>query len=256
MDDQNPSGLRRQAQGPDFARLEQDEELYAQLQHSNFNELLLKPLRDDLYVYGWRCLRAWMCDGSITARCAKLDVALSTFPSEVEAMRRRGDLRDELAVDTLVQAMERFVRVALRQGEWNPHRGSTMRTYFVNGCLHQFRETFKKWSVRYRKHLFEVSASVLHLEERGEVGFDEVVMQREALGTILRHANKEAAAICALILHGGATHKEIGAELGMTSRAVEGQMRRLRTTALRLKRAGAIDVPYGPAVLRPTGGER
>ncbi|WP_436847745.1 hypothetical protein [Streptomyces avermitilis] len=70
------------------------------------------------------------------------------------------------------------------------------------------------------------------------------VIYRWTVQRILRDATWEARAICSLLYQQKMTQKEIGDALGMTSRAVEGHMRRLRLHAARLTSLGEIDALY------------
>ncbi|MDX3265568.1 hypothetical protein PV336_41465 [Streptomyces sp. MI02-2A] len=72
----------------------------------------------------------------------------------------------------------------------------------------------------------------------------DAAIYRWTVQRILQDATWEARAICSLIYQQKMTQKEIGDELGMTSRAVEGHMRRLRTHAQMLTARGEIDAPY------------
>ena len=65
----------------------------------------MKHLRDDLWVYGWRCLRAWMRDGTIIEKCGERDVPLGARYFEVEILKRRGDIRDEIAHKSVESAV-------------------------------------------------------------------------------------------------------------------------------------------------------
>lgn len=69
------------------------------------------------------------------------------------------------------------------------------------------------------------------------------VADRDTIRRILAEATPDAAAICVLKYEEPElTYREIGARLGgMTSRAVEGQLLRLRAVAHRLAREGKID---------------
>ncbi|MFF4268056.1 hypothetical protein ACWGCK_20995 [Streptomyces virginiae] len=58
-------------------------------------------------------------------------------------------------------------------------------------------------------------------------------------------AGPEVRAICGCIWEAKMTHKEIGDELGISSRAVEGHMRRLRARAKLMVAKGEIEPLYG-----------
>ncbi|MFJ9729274.1 hypothetical protein ACIRP3_41680 [Streptomyces sp. NPDC101209] len=72
---------------------------------------------------------------------------------------------------------------------------------------------------------------------------------------ILQDATWEARAICGLIYEQKMFQKEITDEPGMTSLAVEGHMRQLRTHAKTLAARGEIDASYGRITTAKAGGQ-
>ncbi|MFE2318411.1 hypothetical protein ACFXC8_35815 [Streptomyces sp. NPDC059441] len=109
-----------------------------------------------------------------------------------------------------------------------------MRTYFVKTCLYAFRDVFKKWFFSYRRRLFEAADAIAAEPYEGIFGpvyvrsSDDTFVLQDTIQRILEGAGPEVRAICGLIWESKVTQKAIGAELGMTSRMVEGHMARLR----------------------------
>ncbi|WP_405863489.1 hypothetical protein [Streptomyces sp. NBC_00005] len=95
-------------------------------------------LTNDLWQYGWRCLRKWMKEGTIAARCKANNVPLTCFDSEVQELRRNSYLREDLAAAAVAEAVQYFVDVSKPRGYWKPHKGASMRTYFMHDCLYRF----------------------------------------------------------------------------------------------------------------------
>jgi DNA-directed RNA polymerase specialized sigma24 family protein len=227
-------------------QLAADRALYERLQHDKFVGRAMEQLRQELWVYGWKVLRAWMRDGTLVEKCGERHIPVPARWHEIETLKQRSDIRDEIAHDAVQGAVALFTEEFLPAGQWDPDKGATMRTYFTVTCMFAFRDAFKKWASSHRRHLAMTASNVL---DGGRVGRnlppDEAAVYRWTIQRILQDATWEARAICSLIYEQKMTQKEIGDELGMTSRAVEGHMRRLRTRARTLTARGEIEALYG-----------
>ncbi|OEJ20788.1 hypothetical protein AR457_41670 (plasmid) [Streptomyces agglomeratus] len=227
-------------------KLEADRALYARLQRCDFTGWEMDLLREDLWLYGWKCLSAWMKDGTIVAKCGERDIPVPARWFEVEMLTRSGDLRDGMVHASVEGAVRIFTEQYLPGGRWDPDKGATMRTYFLRTCMYAFRDVFRSWSHTYRRSLVETAQPLVdaHLYAR-HGSYEDATVFRETIQRIMKNAGREKRAICGLIWETKMSHKEIGKELGMTSRAVEGHMRRLRARAELLVANGEIEAPYG-----------
>ncbi|WP_328418528.1 hypothetical protein OG542_40255 (plasmid) [Streptomyces violaceus] len=238
-------------------KLEADRALYERLQQRDFTGWEWELLRDDLWVYGWRILRAWMKDGTIIAKCGERGIVVPARWPEVETLTRRGDLRDEVAHEAVERAVKTFTEEYLPNGRWDPAKGATMRTYFARTCMYAFRDAYKNWAFGYRRNLFAAVSPLmdanLYAPGASYGGFEDTTAFQEAVQRILENAGPEVRAICGCIWETKMSQKEIGAELGMTARAVEGHMSRLRGRAKVLVARGEIEVPYGRARMAKAG---
>lgn len=226
--------------------LEEDRARYERLRLCNFQGPEMDLLREDLWSYGWRNLRAWMRDGTIFEKCRALDAFVSARWTERETLARRADDRDEIAHISTERAVRWFSEKLLPEGAWDPAKGATMRTYFTGTCVFTFRDAFNGWSRTYRQNLLFTSDRLLVYASRTSpnLSYEDSVAFREAIQRILAGATPEVRAICGCLWEAKMSQKEIGNELGMTSRAVEGHMRRLRTRARRLVAKDEIDALY------------
>jgi hypothetical protein len=109
-------------------RCTDDRELLARLQDARFEGPLLEQLVNDLWQYGWRCLRRWMRDGTITAQCKTKGIPLTCFDNETTELQRSSELREDLAATAVGDAVRYFVETSLPCGYWKPHKGASMRT--------------------------------------------------------------------------------------------------------------------------------
>ncbi|MEF2530026.1 hypothetical protein [Streptomyces sp. CS62] len=226
-------------------KLKADRALYERLQQGGFAGLEMDLLREDLWLYGWKCLRAWMKDGTIIEKCGERGIAVPARWHEVEALTRRGDLRDEIAHNAVEYAVKTFTEEYLPEGRWDPDKNATMRTYFIGTCMFAFRDFFKNWFYSYRRSLFSAANPLVAADLYAPYGtYEDTTVLQQTIQRILENAGPEARAICGCIWETKMTQKEIGDELGMTSRAVEGHMRRLRARAKLLVAKGEIEALY------------
>ncbi|MFE3584522.1 sigma-70 RNA polymerase sigma factor region 4 domain-containing protein [Streptomyces vinaceus] len=208
-----------------------------------------RELHDELWVYGWRVMRAWMRDGTVIARCRLKGFRFPAPYTEVEEMMQRVDVRDEIAHTCVSKAVESFLSDLEKEDFWDAHQGATLRTYFIGRCLMLFGDAYRKWASPYRRRL-EAAADgiwrgIAPVPDRQVPGlsFDEMITLQESLTQILRGASKEDRAICRLILTHDATQEQIAKQLGTTRKAVERRMAKLRARAHDLAAVGVITMP-------------
>lgn len=238
-------------EAPPAPALERDRQLYAELLRAEFRGPRYDVFAEKLWTYGIRTLTAWMRAGTITGQCHRYNVAFDASEIELSILARSSETREALAVDSIAAAAPRFLQRSLIDGEWNPNKGASMFTYFVGGCVMAFGDVFKAWSRKRRREVELLSSGLLNSGDAatrfpGQLSLfedpAETVASRDTLRRILAEATPEAAAICTLMLrHPELNHRQIGARLGgMTARAVEGQLHRLRRTAHGLATTGKI----------------
>ncbi|MFJ3310472.1 hypothetical protein ACIPSA_47405 [Streptomyces sp. NPDC086549] len=239
---------------PPSPTLEQDRELYAELVRAKFSGPRYEIFTQELWTYGIRTLTAWMRTGVIVQHCYRYNVAFAASEIELAILNRNSEVREALAVDSVAAAAPRFVERALRGSEWDPDKGASLFTFFVGGCVMAFGDVFRNWSRKRRREVGLTASGLLNSAEAGVVFpgqlslFDdpaETVASRDTLRRILNEATPEAAAICTLMLRRPELdQRQIGALLGgMSARAVEGQLRRLRSTARGLAASGKVSRP-------------
>nr|WSX54162.1 sigma-70 family RNA polymerase sigma factor [Streptomyces sp. NBC_00974] len=230
-------------------RLATDRDLYEQLQADRFTGLGFEQLREDLWVYGWRVMRSWMRDGTVIERCRERRIFFAAPYTEVEEMMRRTDVRDEIAHECVAHAVTTFMAALPHPQSWDPDRGATMRTYFIGRCLMSFRDAYQRWAGTNRKLLgiaidgYWRNTGDIPDRPAHALTPAEMIVLRDTLDQILDGASMEERAICRLILFYGATQEEIAEQLGITRKAVERRLARVRGRARALAAAGQIIVP-------------
>lgn len=238
---------------PEALQAEQD--LLERLRTAGFEGPATQQLEAELWRYGWHCLRKWMKDGNIAARCKAKGVRLKCLDQEVTELQRSAELREDLAAAAVGEAVMYFMDYSLKRGYWKPRKGASMRTYFIHDCLYKFRDAFNAWARPRRRQIEALAGTVLDLGST-QPGFEEQVELRDAVRRILQRSPAEAAAIAAMLYREPCTQKEIGAQLNLSVRSVEGYLRRMRSLAREMQRRGDIEVPPSICSVRTARGYR
>ncbi|MEV4477277.1 MULTISPECIES: hypothetical protein [Nonomuraea] len=198
-------------------------------------------------------LKGMIRTGAIKRLCFEKDVVLVMSDDEQRALRLSLEDRDQLAVDSIIGAIEYFRRKVLKPGKWDPELGASINTYFLGACAFGFQAAFRKWSAQRKAQLRQYGYGMLadtawsHLAEAIDPAT--AAANGDTLRRIFSEAQPEARLICGLILR-DLSQQEIGDRLGMTTRAVEGHMRRLRVTVRRMIRRGQIDHARSPRTVK------
>ncbi|MFE3676051.1 RNA polymerase sigma factor [Streptomyces griseus] len=227
-----------------------DRELFALLKASSFKEgPHLSLLRDRLWTYGWKVLRAWMKDGTIIARCRERRIYFPAPYTEVEEMMRRADVREDIAIDCLAEAVPFYLLDCLPH--WKPRGGRNLTSFFMSIALRFFRDAYRKWATGHRRRMREVLGELLPVYDAEwetwalvpPPGPEQRTVLWETLDLVLAEASMEERAVCEAMLATGATQEQIAEQLGTTRKAVERRLARVRRRARELAAAGLIMTP-------------
>lgn len=214
----------------EFTPAAADAERIAFLRAKNFSGPTFEALREDLWGYAMPVLRDALRTGRIVRMCRDRGIFVSLHTDDRQALHTSAVERDTLAVDTLVLADRYFRKSALQNGRWNASIGASLRTYFVGTCLLKFPDAYATWSRQRRDRAVAAYYGVAIPERLVPVDADDpgtVVVQRELVATLVKDATPTTRAILTKVLE-GKTYAEIGCELGLSARAVEGHVYRLR----------------------------
>ena len=194
------------------------------------NELALADFRGpgwDSYArefarYGYTVMMAWLKTGEIFHQCKARGCNLGSPPLEWTV-----DDRAELANETVALAVNNFKQQALVEGGWTYDGGATLKTYFIGACVFVFPNLYRKWSTERAasQHLISIDAETVDRsslpQDPGEMAVTRLHI-REGLNNIPDERTKSVI----ILQEMGYTYAEIGEILQITSRAVDGLIRR------------------------------
>lgn len=94
-----------------------------------------------LAEYGYPVMRAWVVTGAIFLRCA--EKGIGHLP-RVTTMFDPSDA-DEIAGETVAEAIKHFRERVLIPGRWDMTRGASLNTFFVGQCILRFPNIYRRW---------------------------------------------------------------------------------------------------------------
>lgn len=218
MDPGNDASARRHA----------DSELVRVLQKKSLGSREWDEVIRRLAAYAYPVLRHWLIDGSIvgrTARLARHGTKLSVYLGD--------DDRHEIVIETIFAGVQRFHQ-AILGNKWDPDRGASLATYFVNSCLLEFSNAYRQWlrQVRGNYVLFDDSdafaADFLAVDDDP---FHDVADREAARNIMERYAIDDTEMRILELLAQGYTTAEIAAEIGRSTRTVQRLVSAIRSRA-------------------------
>jgi DNA-directed RNA polymerase specialized sigma24 family protein len=205
------------------ARLRADRELRDMLAAQHFAGPAYAVFEEDLAGYGYQVMMDWLRTGYIFNQCRNTGILLLSQPIP-------GHELEDLAQETVAEALGAFKQRGLREGGWCPDGGASLKTYFTRALCLQFANSWKK-RLRAAGTVALSSLEMLPSDtESGEPGPAEISWQRDAIRRGLADIENEKTRVAVVLAADGYQHEEIAEILGpdVTPRSVEGYLRRHR----------------------------
>ncbi|HUY50646.1 MAG TPA: hypothetical protein VMV92_33895 [Streptosporangiaceae bacterium] len=205
-------------------RLQADRALRDALADQGFTGPAYAAFEDELATYGHQVMTAWLATGHIFTRCREAGLSLLSLPIPFSD-------REDLAQETVAEALRTFRSTGLEQGGWRPEGGASLKTYFTGALFRQFANIW-------RKRLRTPGASTgLSLEtlpsdiESHDRGPAETSVQRDEIRRGLADIKSDRTRVALVLTEDGYEQEEIAEILGpdVTPRGVEGYLRRHRS---------------------------
>ncbi|MFD5618476.1 sigma-70 family RNA polymerase sigma factor [Streptomyces yangpuensis] len=206
------------------------------LRRKDFQGPYYREFMQTLMEYGWRILSGWSANGLIFDRVAR---AGRPIPTTMVTTAWADDERSQVVTDTVIKGSTLFREHGLVRGKWTPDGGASLTTYFVGAALLAFSPVYIKWYKAYR-----LGQSELDHRTAGE---DDILRaqrdipdQRATDPAHIAVVHDDIAQLKSLLpdekLRGalalmalGYSQVEAAAEVGLTTKALEGRLARART---------------------------
>jgi len=229
-------------------RLDREQRQLNELVRGGFTGADYDRFHNDLWTYAMPVIKGSIRNGEIFIWCRDKGIPVSPTSDEREVLHSSIEDRDGLAVDTIAGALDYFRDKVLRKERWTATGGSAVRTYFIGACLFEFQGVYRRWARERAVRLdatgysLDNDAAAAQLLKAMTIDTERSAITGDTLARILAKGSPHANMICRLILQ-DYTYAEIGEQLGITERAVEGHMHRLRKRVAKMVERGQIEHP-------------
>jgi DNA-directed RNA polymerase specialized sigma24 family protein len=223
-------------------QLEADQALVQRLRETGFEGEEYAMFTATLASYGYPVLLAWIRRREIYRLTFEQGRPVDCSDELKEHLSRDVDDRQELAMDTVAQALVHFRKHALLTGVWTPAGGARLTTFFVGSVVQAFPNAFRAWKRGHVKGSGMLRLSDIELDER----LDDDPADRVCLVETFHEAIESAAysprlqhVLAARVVQ-DAQYREIAEELGVPAdqlAKVEAQLKQL-VYRWRVKNAG------------------
>ncbi|RLU80128.1 hypothetical protein CTZ27_35330 [Streptomyces griseocarneus] len=203
-------------------------------------------LSEDLARYGHGVLRSWIADGTVFTRIN----ALTHIPLHPAAdLRDDPEAASELAGMTVAVALLAF-RSHLEHGTgWHPHRGASLRTFFLGQCLLRFPNEYRRWLREHRAgRCSGLLSNTFDIPDPAPGPGHLTALHLEALRILATAPERTRIVLAYLAL--GYTQRDVAALLHTTPKAVEMLLRRYRRR-FPSDRHPTVPAPPSPHPTRP-----
>lgn len=208
------------------------------LRADNFQGPRYEKTATRLMEYGWLTINKWTGTGEVFIQARR---AGRPVPAHMTAPGWDLDARSEVATETVVAGLDLFLEHGLIRGKWTPEGGASLATYFVGASIRSFRTVYTRW---FRG--VQVGQAELDLppaDPDGAPADRDIPDQRatdpfyaaathDEIKRILPYITdtkvRRGLALRAL----GYTQQQAAAEVGLTEKALEGRIGRLRARIL------------------------
>ena len=192
-----------------------------------------QALEDMLIRYAVPVLRKLLADGRLASRASRLGRPPGS-PGTLAELTEAD--REELVRDMVADALPVFTRAVFQDRHWTGARGASLKTYFVNACILQFAQLYRQWldqrAVRPAGLEIDTASTRPVLDPAVTVALRDEVDR--LLAGITDPQLREV-----LVLRGaGYTAGDAARQAGLSPKAAEGRLARLRQT-LKAARRGA-----------------
>jgi DNA-directed RNA polymerase specialized sigma24 family protein len=209
-----------------------DAELVKMLQEHAFAGPMWERFAETLAAAGLTILVPWIRHKKIFAVLRGKGIGCSgpVDLSEDDAM--------ELAAESAARALAVFRDRHLVTGEWSPDGGASLRTSFINQCLHQFPNVYRHWKTTEYKRRSQYTREEDSSPQKAaapirgpDTGADPAitVTNQEWQKELLSQLPNDTIRAAVQYYMEGYTFKEAAEFLGVRPRYIENQLGRFRT---------------------------
>ncbi|MEV0695870.1 hypothetical protein [Streptomyces sp. NPDC050388] len=208
------------------------------LRADNFQGPRYEKTTTRLMEYGWLTINKWTGTGEIFVQARRVGRPVSLH---MTAPGWNADDRAEVTTDTVIAGLDLFLEHGLIRGKWTPDGGASLTTYFVGACIRSFHRVYDRWFRGVQMGQAELDRPVA--DHDGASADREIPDQRATDPFYAAATHEEIKCILPCITDTkvrrglalralGYTQQQAAVEVGLTEKALEGRIGRLRARIL------------------------
>ena len=178
---------------------------------------------DALVSYGHPVMKCWLVTGKIFAQCQAKGFGLER---PVREKWLRAD-HEGFANEVVARGLNSFKR-ALQGGAWSHKGGASLRTFFMGACVLEFPNLYRRWWLNVDSQSPTPTIVESNIDTRPDLSLGDLVTMRIEIQEALISIDDDTTRAAVLLDFAGYSHREIAELLGITTRGVEGRLRRQR----------------------------
>lgn len=212
-------------------RLIGDKELFEDLRTQGFEGEDWGFFVNELARYGFAIIRGWIRRDLIVARCAEKRISVPALPQQIRDDRAAVE---EIAIETVAEALFCFREEVLVPGVWDPAKGASLKTFFIGQCMKRYANVARHWlnhDLLPRQEILTGEKAVL---DAGRIaGVEDDVVRSLTAQRILQGVDNPRAARALVMDALGYSNAEIAEDLGTTLDGASSLIKRARAAIRR-----------------------
>ncbi|WP_063131657.1 sigma factor-like helix-turn-helix DNA-binding protein [Nocardia fusca] len=219
-------------------RAQGDYDLFDALVRHGARGLVWEMVAERVAAYAWQVLESWICSGAIHEKLSSRYLGIPDWPTGRQRLAGDQVYREEIIAHVVAAALEKLQQGLAAGTGWDPRKGRSLSSYFVEGCLIAFVSMFAKehrwWTAHHSSadlydEVIEAGVSGTTVLWGSELGTDpaDIVTDRIVLLDCLA-AMPETDRLVLWAHACGYTHAEIAHLMSVTSKAIERRLHRIR----------------------------
>lgn len=207
-------------------RLAGDADLVEHLRRQGFQGQDWDFFVNELAKYGIAVVGGWMRRGVMAAKCAEKKIRVPSLPDWI---RSDNEAVEDIATETVAEALNHFRDDVLIPGVWDPAKGAALRTFFVGQCMKRYANVARRWLRHDAKPRDELATDDAEVLDAGvHTGVEDDAIRTVTALRILEGVSSERAARALAMDACGYSNAEIAADLGTTLDAASSLLKRAR----------------------------
>jgi hypothetical protein len=212
-------------------RLAGDLELFEDLRRQGFDGEDWEFFVNELARYGLAIIRGWIRSDLIGARCAEKRIVVPALPHQVRDDRAAVD---EIAIETVAEALVYFREEVLIPGVWDPAKGASLKTFFIGQCMKRYANVARHWLTHDLAPRREVLTDERTVLDVGRItGVEDDVVRSLTAQRVLQGVDNPRAARALVMDALGYSNAEIAQDLGTTLDGASSLIKRARAAVRR-----------------------